>query len=69
MAESRGSRLTGGGGGGGWGAGTQGKFGLRCAAEAFKPRPKQKLFISLPCLRQETLLSDSDFLCFAYRNM
>ena len=42
--------------------GTQGKFGKRCAAEAFKHRPclRQKLLISLPCLRQETLLSDRD---------
>ena len=40
-----------------------------CAAEAFKPRHclEQKLLISLPCLRQETLLSDPDLFCFAYR--
>ena len=39
------------------GVGTQGKFGKRCAAEAFKPRPclRQKLLISLPCLRQRVL--------------
>ena len=39
-----------------------GKFGKRCAAEAFKHRSclRQKLLISPPCLRQETLLSDPD---------
>lgn len=42
--------------------GTQGKFGYSCAAEAFKPQPflRQKLLISLPCLRQETLLFDPE---------
>ena len=59
----------GGGGGGGWGEGTKRKFGLRCATNARNPRPclRQKLLISLPSLRQETLLSDPDLLCFAYR--
>ena len=40
----------------------------RRAAEAFKPRHclEQKLLISLPCLRQETLLSGPDLFCFAY---
>ena len=41
----------------------------RCAAEAFKPRPclLQTLLISLPSLRQKTLLSDPHLFCFAYR--
>ena len=37
--------------------------------KAFKPWPcvRQKLLILLPCLRQETLLSDPDLFCFVYR--
>ena len=58
-----------GGGGFSGGGGTQGKSMLSCAAEAFKPWPclRQKLLILPLCLRQETLLSDSDLFCFAYR--
>ena len=33
----------------------------------FKPCLRQKSLISLLCLRQETLLSDPDLFCFAYR--
>ena len=53
----------------GGGGGTQGNPRKRCAAKAFKPQPwlRQKLLILLPCLRQETLLSDPDLFCFAYR--
>ena len=49
-------------GGGGGGGGTQGNPRNRCAAKAFKPQPcrRQKLHILLPCLRQETTLSDPD---------
>ena len=50
--------------------GAQGKSGWSCAVESFKHRPcliRQKLLISLSCLRQETLLSDPDLFCFAYR--
>ena len=46
----------------GGGGVTRGKFGKRCASEAFKHRSclRQKLLISPPCLSQETLLSDPD---------
>ena len=50
--------LSGGGGGGGGGAGgTQEKSGKRCVSPTglSNPESAQKLFVSLPCLRQENI--------------
>ena len=48
------------------GGGHSREFWAGGAPKAFKPWPclRQKL---LPCLRQETLLSDPDLFCFVYR--
>lgn len=46
------------------GGGHQGRVGLKCATEAFKPK---LLFMSLPFLRQEALLYHPDSYHFATR--
>ena len=59
------------GAGGAGGGGVQGNFGPTGAAEPFKPGPclRQKLFISPPFLRRDTLFHDPDSFRFAQEIM